>query len=516
MNTSAILAVASQLGRFFLPRQNSTISNPGFFNTPADRGRFSLVPGLSLSVRFAFAATIVLCNGMALLGGWVVTQIERGLSHNAAVSESAYVQTLLSPTVPLLVNPVIETALVAGAVDKSLQSMPPGNRPTSIAIWQRDGHVIHSADKQISGKKSVLSKEVQSAFEGKVSGTRQDRRLRLLYPGKHDRSTLRTIYIPLRERGDGDVVAVAEIVTNADALTEELDSIRTRTWLVVGLTTLAMIGMLFSIVQKGSQKIEEQQLEIQRRLDEEIRLGEVNTELRERLEEANRRGIELSEEQFRRISSDLENGPVQLLALALLRMYELKPPVARRDKAAQQPGEDVVEVITNATTGALREIREIASGITVPALERITPAEAVERAIRSHEQTTGTLVDEHLCKLPDNLPLPITICIFRTVQEGLTNAYCHAGARGQAVSCSSDEEGVGVTVSDEGPGFSVDEALRLDSNLGLRRLRQLVESIGGTLTINSAEDSGTRLSAWFPVGSGAANGISRSAANHSA
>ena len=501
MNTSVLIAVASQLSRLFSPQQNRTISSPGSSGAPAGGGRLSLVPGLSLSARFAFAATVVLCNGMALVGGWVVTQIERGLSHNAAVSESAYVQSLLSPTVPLLVNQVIDAALVASVVNKSLQSLPLGNRPTSITIWQRDGHVVYSADEQITEHKSVLTSQVRDAFDGKVSSTVQDRRLRLLYPGKHDSSTLRTVYIPLRERDGSNVVAVAEIVTNADALTAELDSIRTRTWLVVGLTTLAMIGVLFSIVQNGSQKIEEQQLEIRRRLDEEIRLGEINTELRERLEEANRRGIELSEEQLRRISSDLENGPVQLLALALLRMYELKPPAAKSDNAAQQPAEDVVEVIANATTGALREIREITSGMTVPALERITPAGAVERAIRSHEQTTGTLVEERLCELPENLPLPITICIFRTVQEGLTNAYCHAGARGQAVSCSSDEEGVEVTVSDDGPGFSAEEVLKLGSNFGLRRLRQLVESIGGTLTINSAEDSGTRLSAWFPVGS---------------
>ncbi len=454
----------------------------------------SLVPGLSLSARFAFAATIVLCNAMALLGGWVVSQIENGLERHAARSESAYVQTLFSPVLSLIASHGKDPAEIGRAVEEQLRLVPLWS---SIAIWQSDGSILYRTDTHAPGGNTRMPREVTTAFSGEVVSSYQDRRLRAIYPEKHEPATRRTIYAPLHHSPSGEIIAVVEIVINADAFTAQLDSIRTRTWLVVGLTTLIMIGVLFSIVHRGSRRIEEQQEEITRRLDEEIRLKEINAELRERLEDANRRGIELGERQLRRNVTDLENGPVQLLALALLRMYELKPASSANDDAAHAR-EDVVNVITQATTGALREIREIAAGLSLPELERISSYEALERAVRAHEQATGTVVEMNFGSCPQHLPLPVTICLFRVVQEGLANAYMHAGARGQSVTCSSNESSVIVTVSDEGPGFSAEEALTQGSNLGLRRLQQLVESIAGKLIIQSSKDGGTQLIALFP------------------
>ena len=461
-------------------------------------GLSAILPGLSLSARFAFAAALVLCNCMALLGGWVVTQIERGLSQNAAASESVYLQNLLSPIVPLLLKAKKDTPQITGAIDNVLQSTHIWNPLPSIAIWLPDGVIAYSTDKNLVGHKFTFPTEVRNAFNNEVRTTVLDKKLRVLDPLKRDGGTLRTVYTPLRENDRSAVMAVVEVVTNAEALTAQLDSIRKRTWIVVGIATLLMIGVLFGIVQRGSRTIEEQRLEIQRRLDEEIRLGLVNKELSERLQEANRRGIELGEEQLRRISSDLENGPAQLLALALLRMYELKPGVDQDENDSSYSSANVVDVITQATAGAQRELREITSGLTLPELQRLSPYEAVERAIRAHEQTTGTLVERNISSFPQHLPLPFTICIFRLVQEGLMNAYCHAGALGQTVTGSYEEDSFIITVSDAGFGFSPEEALQPGTNLGLRWLRQRVESIGGTLTIRSAEDSGTQLSARFP------------------
>ena len=202
---------------------------------------------------------------------------------------------------------------------------------------------------------------------------------------------------------------------------------------------------------------------------------------------------------MRRISSDLEDGPAQLLALALLRMYELKPPTVQDDRDLSPSSSDVVDVIAGATTSALKEIREISSGLLLPELRRLSSYEAVDAAIRAHEQATGTIVETNISSFPQHLPLPVTICIFRLVQEGLTNAYCHAGARGQKVTGFNDGESVAITVSDNGPGFSSEEMLNTgSSHLGLRGLRQRVESIGGTFTVQSIEGKGTQISARFP------------------
>lgn len=503
MNASMLQMVASVVGRILGPRHQAPAA-PVDIDDHAWNGRnaayslSSILPGLSLSARFGFAAAVVLCNGMALLGGWVGKQIEWGLVQNTAIAESAYLQSLFSPFVPLIAAHESTAAQIAGPIDNALQSTPLRSRTTSVAIWKPDGTIISSTDKSLLGRKFTLPSGVSDAFSGEVRATLSDRRLPSIYLDRPDAGPERTVYTPLREKDGGKVVAVVETVTDASALKAQLDSIRKRTWIVVGLSTLLMIGLLFGIVHNGSQTIEAQRSEINRRLDEEIRLGQVNKALSERLQEANKRGIELGEEQLRRISSDLENGPVQLLALALLRMYELKPDEDQGETDTFQSVADVVDVIAHATSDAMKELRGIASGLPLPELQRFSSSEAVERAIRTHERTTGTVVERNISALPPDLPLPVSICIFRVVQEGLTNAYCHAGGLGQTITGSYEDDTVIITVSDDGPGFFPQTALKPGSNLGLRWLRQRVESIGGTLTIQSAEGEGTQLIAQFP------------------
>ena len=104
---------------------------------------------------------------------------------------------------------------------------------------------------------------------------------------------VRTIYAPLRERGTGAVIAVVEIADNAEPSKAQLDAIRKRTWLVVGISTVLMIAMLFGIVYSGSRTIDRQRAELQRRYEEQTRLAEINKDLSERLQESNRHGIEL-------------------------------------------------------------------------------------------------------------------------------------------------------------------------------------------------------------------------------
>ena len=54
---------------------------------------------------------------------------------------------------------------------------------------------------------------------------------------------------------------------------------------------------------------------------------------------------------------------------------------------------------------------------------------------------------------PDTLALSGKICVYRFVQEALSNAYRHAGGAGQSVRLRVEGRRVVVEVSDAGPGF---------------------------------------------------------------
>jgi signal transduction histidine kinase len=458
------------------------------------------VPGLSLSAKFAFAAAVVLCNGMALLGGWVVTEIEKGMLQTFAAEESAYVQSLLEPIVPKLVGNGWTSAEASAAGDQVLKSTVLGTRLTSLAVWRPDGSVIYSTDKDLIGRKFPLTPEIQLALLGEVRTNLWDKRLFGVYRQKPNDVPIRTIYAPLRDRATGAVLAVVEIADNAEPSKAQLDGIRKRTWMVVGVSTLLMIALLFSIVHNGSRTIDQQRAELQHRYEDQTALARVNKDLSERLQESNRHGIELGEQLLRRIGMGLQDGPVQLLSLALLRMNELKDlgDAAKPNPSKSSGAVPAVEVIERATREALKEIRAIEAGLVLPELRRRSPAETLEAAIRAHERLTGTTVETDFEALPSQIPLPVAITLFRLAEEGLSNAFRHAGGRGQKVRALAGGSRLTVVVSDEGPGIPAEVLGAPARTLGLRGLRQRVESIGGSFEINSVQGKGTELRASIP------------------
>lgn len=84
------------------------------------------------------------------------------------------------------------------------------------------------------------------------------------------------------------------------------------------------------------------------------------------------------------------------------------------------------------------------------------------------------------------------ICIYRFVQEGLMNALRHAGGAGQTVGWRVSECLLAVTVSDTGSGFRVGD-LEQSDRLGLRALRDRVESVGGAFAIDGRPGGGSAL-----------------------
>lgn len=98
--------------------------------------------------------------------------------------------------------------------------------------------------------------------------------------------------------------------------------------------------------------------------------------------------------------------------------------------------------------------------------------------------------------LPQQTPLEIKITAYRVIQEALNNAHNHAGGKGQQVRARYLDNVITVEISDNGPGFDVEHPAVEDGgreHLGLAGMRERVESLGGSFTIESVKNQGTRL-----------------------
>ena len=90
--------------------------------------------------------------------------------------------------------------------------------------------------------------------------------------------------------------------------------------------------------------------------------------------------------------------------------------------------------------------------------------------------------------------------LFRIVQEALVNIDKHAEARQVEVNIRRVANSIQLEIADDGKSFDVERTLNDGNNkrLGLVGMRERAEMAGGTLTIESAPEAGTKVFATLP------------------
>lgn len=150
----------------------------------------------------------------------------------------------------------------------------------------------------------------------------------------------------------------------------------------------------------------------------------------------------------------------------------------------------------------LRLVRDLAMGLRPAMLDDIGLAAALEWQGRQFSRQIGVPVIVDTDGELDELPEAHRTCIFRVVQEALTNCARHAKPKNIRVRVHGADESVSLTVEDDGRGFDPDGAL--GSGIGLVGLRERVRELNGSVTMQSRAGGGTTLKVSVPVERGVA------------
>ena len=443
---------------------------------------------MTLARQFILAASAVLIVGMAIIGFWVTSRIEESVSRNAAAATALYVDSIIAPLTQELADSETLGEGARLALTETLGQGVLGDKIVSFKVWKPDGAVVFSNQPEIVGRRFPMTDRLHGAFAGTVQAEFDKLDSAENAPERAKGIPLLEIYSPIRQPWSGRVIGVAEFYEIATDLKADLNRARLRSWIVVGLVTLAMLGVLFGIVERGSRLITRQAEILRDRFDELNRLLNSNRSLRLRAEKAAHRTAALNERYLRRISAELHDGPAQLIALACLRLE-----TATKGSAV---GSDL-ETVTNSLEEALQEVRNICHGLMLPELDDLDTREILMRVIKAHESRTRTNV-EFQCS--DNLPglnQAEKIGVYRFVQETLNNAFRHANGIGQKVTVATSNDGLSATVDDKGKGF---DPVGADKGLGLTGLEERLAGLGGTFVVNSSPGHGTTVTMHLPGG----------------
>ena len=458
---------------------------------------------LGLVKRFVVVSTAVVLLGMLTIGFWVSTKIEDGVTRYTAVTAALYVDGLIAPLAQDLRHRDEISKQNADKIDAIIQAQrQSGTQLVAVKLWKQNGVIAYSTWKDLIGKKLKPTEHLKNAWQGNVSAeydhvVHEDSSVERSGGGR-----LLEVYAPVFSSEDGRVIAVSEFYFAADMLGDELAAATTQSWLVVGLTTLAIVLALFGLVLNASSTIERQNTAMQRQIGSLRKLVDQNRELRKRIQRAYVRSTQRNERLLRRLGSELHDGPAQLLGLALLRLDSLfkKPKGASGDReTADKPPADL-EIVRGALQDSMREIRNLSSGFALPQLDRMNLAEVVQLVVRNHEKRTSTKVDLQFATGIADVSNTAKECIYRFLQEALNNSFRHAMGVQQKVEVFDDDANLIVRASDGGPGLQDDFAPAPDGGLGLPGLRDRVEALDGSLLITSAASQGTMLTASFDPG----------------
>ena len=452
-----------------------------------------LLGSWSLAKQYLVASLIVVLAGVMITGAWIGHQIRASVLDRTAGITALYIDSVIGPNLQALAR---DDRLLAAddtaALNRLVSTTGLGQSVVLFKIWSLDGRVLYSPDRSLVGQQFPIDSGLARARGGEVSARISNLDEAENTDERQSYSRLVEVYAPVRLESDGRVIAVNEFYLLPDSLDGEIRDAQLRSWgIVAGIGVLTYL-LLAGIVKRGSDTIQRQQRELQRRLDQNLRLHE-------RVRKAAGRTTALNEQSLRRISADLHDGPGQALALALLRLDALHAPCGDNDACRRKQAD--FDTVHSAVRDALTDLRAISAGLRLPELEKLSVADVAVRAIEDHHRRSGVHVERQLRNLPQQAPLPIKIALLRTLQEALSNATRHGEGKDVRVDLTCESDMLSMTVSDGGPGFDP-EVADSSGRLGIAGMRERAELLSGSFEIRSAPDCGTTVRVAWPLAVG--------------
>jgi signal transduction histidine kinase len=464
---------------------------------------------LSVKAQFLLTAAVILCGAMLTLGSWISAEIRDGMLKSSGSASAVLMEGFLEP----FVQAVAEQGEVAqedvAALDRLFTETVLGDSMVSVKIWSLDGTILYNTDIEFVPE-SVGPGRLARAASGELVVNFEhglDNHPDLNYPFVE-------IYAPLYRHNSNQILAIGEFHRDGTFFVTELDRVWTTTWLVVGAVTLAILVAMYLVVARASRTIKRQQQILIQQTADALELSRQNETLRKASEQGRSEAAEAHEALLGRIGADLHDGPIQVLTMLVMRLthaFGKKTPDQRKRWQEPEALEQFVSTIWQdmviPTKAALDEIRSISEGLVLPEISDMGLRQVLELVVSRHEERTGTMVSSDLEALPRDVPHPVGACLYRVIQEALSNATRHGGGTSQKVLAATTCDTIVVEVSDEGSGFlpsSAEEGSR--NKLGLVGMRARVAALKGTLETTSHPGGGTRVRVTLPTGTPTALG----------
>ena len=202
--------------------------------------------------------------------------------------------------------------------------------------------------------------------------------------------------------------------------------------------------------------------------------------------------VAAQEEERRKLSRELHDHVGQTLTALRLQLGRIE----RLRMPSNTLVADAVAETRLLVDEVVRTVRDLALGLRPSMLDDLGLAPALEWHVRDLNRRFGLAVSLNVQGDFNDLADQHKTCIYRVVQEALTNCVRHSQATRTAVGLIRTVSGLELTITDDGSGF---DGARRGEGFGLRGIEERVRELGGTMKVLTAPGKGTTLLVHLPL-----------------
>jgi signal transduction histidine kinase len=202
--------------------------------------------------------------------------------------------------------------------------------------------------------------------------------------------------------------------------------------------------------------------------------------------------VAAQEEERRKLSRELHDHVGQTLTalrLQLGRIERLHVPTSVQVADAVAETRLLVDEV-------VRTVRDLALGLRPSMLDDLGLGPALEWHVRDTNRRFGLAVALNVQGDLNDLADQQKTCIYRVVQEALTNCVRHSSAQRVAVGLTRTDRGLDLTITDDGTGI---DTARHAQGFGLRGIEERARELGGRVSLLTSPGAGTTLNMHLPL-----------------
>jgi signal transduction histidine kinase len=200
--------------------------------------------------------------------------------------------------------------------------------------------------------------------------------------------------------------------------------------------------------------------------------------------------VRVQEEERKTISRELHDEVGQLLTGLRMELGTL---------SNSDPDEEFRERLASVkqlAEACLRSVRDLALLVRPSMLDDLGLEPALHWQAKEFSRRYGIPVSVNVEGRLDGLPEALRLCLYRAIQEAMTNCGKHADANQVTIIVKQDETQVIASVHDDGRGF---DAFSQTPGLGLMGMTERVRALKGRMSVDSEPGGGTSICVELPA-----------------